>query len=483
MANMKPKENNRKANRGTNVRNEMSDIKLEKINSLTKTKWQIQNGIPRNNSEKHCGNVNMKSEMKNRKSGMKFEKYNRISKAKSEINNAGTHANNSSRNKSQNNKNSKCCVSHICGGCQYIDMPYEKQLELKQQQMEQLLSPFGYVERVIGMENPYHYRNKINVSFRRLKDGKVIAGRYEEGTHNVLSVEECYIEDKRTASIIKSIAELIRSFKMQLYNEDTGTGLIRHVQIRTGYRTGQIMVIIVTATPVFPSKNNFAKALVKRHPEITTIVQNINDKNTSMVIGARNQVIYGKGFIEDILCGKRFRISPGSFYQVNPVQTEVLYQKAIKYADLKKKEVVIDAYCGIGTIGIIAADKAKQVIGVELNSAAIKDANINCRMNKLENVDLYNNDAGKFMADLAEQEEKIDVVFMDPPRSGSDEAFLSSVVKLAPKKVVYISCGPESLARDLKYLTKNGYKVIMIQPVDLFPMTGHTEVICSLSRG
>lgn len=432
--------------------------------------------------EKHHRKVNRQAELRNRMANTKSEQYNRKSNTRAEMNSAKTHEDNIRGSKSRSDKNSKCCVSHICGGCQYIDMPYKKQLELKQREMEQLLSPFGYVEEIIGMENPYHYRNKINVSFRRLKDGKVIAGRYEEGTHNVLSVEECYIEDKLASSIIKSIAELIRSFKMQLYNEDTGTGLIRHVQIRTGCQTGQIMVIIVTASPVFHSKNNFAKALVKLHPEITTIVQNINDKKTSMVIGARNQVIYGKGFIEDILCGKHFRISPGSFYQVNPVQTEVLYQKAIKYADLKKKEVVIDAYCGIGTIGIIAADRAKKVIGVELNSAAIKDANINCRMNKLENVDLYNNDAGKFMVDLAEQNEKIDVVFMDPPRSGSDEAFLSSVVKLAPKKVVYISCGPESLARDLKYLTKNGYKVIRIQPVDLFPMTGHTEVICSLSR-
>ncbi len=389
--------------------------------------------------------------------------------------------NNKKYNRKANNR-IKCPVSHICGGCQYIDVPYEKQLELKQNKMEQLFSEFGYVDKIIGMEHPFNYRNKVNAAFRRLKNGKVIAGIYEEGTHNVLSVDECYIEDKRASAIIKSIAELIRSFKMQIYNEDTGTGLIRHVQIRTGFATGQIMVIIVTASAIFPSKNNFAKALLKLHPEITTVVQNINDKKTSMVIGQRNQVIYGKGFIEDVLCGKRFRISPGSFYQVNPIQTEVLYQKAIKFADLKKKEVVIDAYCGIGTIGIIAADRAKQVIGVELNSAAIKDANINCRINKLDNVDLYNNDAGKFMCDIAEQDEKIDVVFMDPPRSGSDEAFLSSVVKLSPKRVVYISCGPESLVRDLKYLTKNGYKVIRIQPVDLFPMTEHVESVALLVK-
>ncbi len=377
-------------------------------------------------------------------------------------------------------QDSKCSISNICGGCQYIDMPYDKQLELKQKRMEELLSPFGYVEKIIGMDNPYYYRNKINVSFKKLKNGTVIAGRYEEGTHNVFAAEACYIEDKRAASIIKSVAELMKSFKMQIYNEDTGTGLIRHMQIRTGHQTGQIMVIIVTASPVFPSKNNFSKALLKLHPEITTIIQNINNKNNSMVLGDRNQVMYGKGYIEDMLCGKCFRISPGSFYQVNPVQTEVLYKKAIKYADIKKKETVIDAYCGIGTIGMIAADNAKQIIGVELNRAAIKDANINCRINKLTNVSLYNNDAGQFMVELAEQNKKIDVVFMDPPRSGSDEAFLSSLIKLAPKRVVYISCGPESLARDLKYLTKNGYKVIIIQPVDLFPMVEHVETVVLL---
>ena len=380
------------------------------------------------------------------------------------------------------NLNSKCPISHLCGGCQYVDMPYEQQLAEKQKYIDDLLSGFGPVDKIIGMENPYHYRNKVTAAFRRMKSGEIISGVYEEGTHNILPVENCYVEDDKAAAIIRTFAGLIKSFKLQIYNEDTGTGLIRHLQIRVGRKTGQIMVIIVTASPVFPSKKNLAKALVTAHPEITTIVQNINMKDTSMVIGDRNQVVYGKGYIEDILCGKRFRISPGSFYQVNPEQTEVLYGKAIKYADLKKKETVIDAYCGIGTIGIAASDRAKKVIGVELNEAAVHDARVNVRMNKIQNVDIYSNDAGRFMVDVAEEGDSIDVVFMDPPRSGSTEEFMSSVITLGPKRVVYISCGPESLARDLKYMTKNGYQVIKVTPVDMFPLTRGVETVVLLTR-
>lgn len=380
------------------------------------------------------------------------------------------------------NLNSKCPISHLCGGCQYVDMPYEQQLAEKQKYIDDLLSVFGPVDKIIGMENPYHYRNKVTAAFRRMKSGEIISGVYEEGTHNILPVENCYVEDEKAAAIIRTFAGLIKSFKLQIYNEDTGTGLIRHLQIRVGRKTGQIMVIIVTASPVFPSKKNLAKALVTAHPEITTVVQNINMKDTSMVIGDRNQVVYGKGYIEDILCGKRFRISPGSFYQVNPEQTEVLYGKAIKYADLKKKETVIDAYCGIGTIGIAASDRAKKVIGVELNEAAVHDARVNVRMNKIQNVDIYSNDAGRFMMDVAEEGDSIDVVFMDPPRSGSTEEFMSSVITLGPKRVVYISCGPESLARDLKYMTKHGYQVIRMTPVDMFPLTRGVETVVLLTR-
>ena len=236
---------------------------------------------------------------------------------------------------------------------EYTDEEYRRLLVKKQTEMEKLLSGFAPVDPIVGMENPYYYRNKVCAEFRKLKNGTIISGRYQEGTHNVIETKGCKIEDQRADAIIQDITGLFRSFKMMIYNEDSGYGLIRHVLIRTAHQTGQIMVIIVTASPVFPSKKNFANALLKLHPEIITIVQNINTKDTNMVLGDRNQVIYGKGYIEDVLCGKRFRLSPGSFYQINSVQTEKLYNKAIKYADLKKKETVIDAYCGIGTIGLI----------------------------------------------------------------------------------------------------------------------------------
>jgi len=237
----------------------------------------------------------------------------------------------------------------------------------------------------------------------------------------------------------------------------------------------------VLSSPIMPSKNNFVKALRKEHPYITTIVVNVNDKRTSIILGEKEQVIYGKGFIEDELLGKRFRISPKSFYQINPLQTEKLYKKAKEYAGLTGKEIVVDAYCGTGTIGMILADDAKEVIGVELNKDAVRDARINAKANGVKNITFYEKDAGQFLVQMAEQKANVDVVVMDPPRTGSDEAFLSSVVKLKPKRVVYVSCNPETLVRDLKYLTKYGYKVKRAHAVDMFAQTSeHTEMVTLL---
>ena len=239
----------------------------------------------------------------------------------------------------------------------------------------------------------------------------------------------------------------------------------------------------MTASPVFPSRNNFVKALRQKHPEITTVIQNINGRDTSMVLGDREQVLYGKGYIEDVLCGCRFRISARSFYQVNPVQTEVLYSKAMEYAGLTGKETVVDAYCGIGTIGIVASRKAKQVIGVELNPDAVRDAVRNVRANKIDNIRFYQGDAGDFLQKMAANGEKADVVFMDPPRSGSTERFMAAAAAMGPKRIVYVSCGPDTLARDLKYLRKKGYRVEKGVGVDLFPWTGHCETVVLLSKG
>ena len=375
-----------------------------------------------------------------------------------------------------------CQYAKKCGGCDYQGMPYEKQLKEKQRYVEKNVAQFCKVRPIVGMEDPYHYRNKVHAVFDIAKGGKIISGVYKAGTHDVVNIDSCQIEDGLSDAIIRDIRGLLRSFRIKTYDEDTGYGLLRHVLVRRGFESREVMVVLVLGSPILPSKNNFVKALRLLHPEITTIVINVNDKKTSMVLGEKETTIYGKGYIEDTLCGCTFRISPKSFYQVNPVQTEVLYNKAIEYAKLTGKERVVDAYCGIGTIGLIASSKAKEVISVELNRDAVRDAITNAKRNSIKNVRFFNADAGEFMVGMAEDGADVDVVFMDPPRAGSDEAFLSSVVKLSPKRIVYVSCNPETLARDLKYLTKHGYEAKECTPVDMFPFTKHVETVILLSR-
>ena len=390
-----------------------------------------------------------------------------------------------SRSEMRINMKYNCPYDKKCGGCSLLAHDYEEQLKLKKERLAKLLSPYGRLDEVIGMDDPLHYRNKVHAVFTTDKKGNIISGVYEEGTHKVVAVDNCLIENEKADAIIATIRKLLPSFKLKVYDEDRRTGLFRHVLIRTAHSTGQIMVVLVLSSTMFPSKNNFVKALLKEHPEITTIVMNINDKKTSMVLGDREQTIYGKGYIEDILCGNTFRISPKSFYQVNSLQTEILYNKAIEFAGLKGNETVIDAYCGIGTIGITVAShmaKGGSVIGVELNPDAVRDAIANAKRNSVDNIRFYCDDAGRFMTKMAAQGQHADVVFMDPPRSGSDEAFLSCVAKLAPSRIVYISCEPDTLARDLGVLKKKGYKVEKMVGVDLFPMTEHVETVVLMSK-
>ena len=373
--------------------------------------------------------------------------------------------------------NSICPVLNLCGGCQLLDMEYAEQLKFKQKQVEELLKGLCPVKPIIGMKDPFHYRNKVHAVFDRDKRGNIISGIYEENTHHVVPVEKCLIEDQKADEIIGTIRGMLKSFKIRTYDEDTGFGLLRHVLIRKGFSTEEIMVVLVTASPVFPSKNNFVKALREKHPEITTIVQNINGRGTSMVLGDKEHVLYGKGYIVDELCGCRFRISSKSFYQVNSVQTEILYEKALSLSGLTGRELVVDAYCGIGTIGIIASKAAGKVIGVELNQDAVRDAINNAKMNGIENIRFYCNDAGRFLVNMAEQGEKADVVIMDPPRSGSTEEFMDAVGKLGAGRVVYVSCNPETLARDVGYMKKLGYRAVEAWPVDMFAGTVHVESV------
>lgn len=375
-----------------------------------------------------------------------------------------------------------CPAAKKCGGCQLQNLDYEEQLAFKQAKAIKLLGRFARVNKIIGMDEPYRYRNKVQAAFGATRSGKIISGVYQAKSHRIVCVDSCRLDDETADSIILTVRRLMPKYRMTPYNEDMQTGFLRHVLVRRSLATRQTMVVLVTGKVNFPAKKAFVAELTSLCPEITTIVQSINNSRTSMVLGNTQKVIYGRGFIEDRLCGMSFIISPGAFYQINHVQTEKLYAKALDFAGLTGSETVLDAYCGVGTIGIIAAPRAKKVIGVEVNRDAVRDAVENARLNGIDNISFYCADAGEFMVEAADSSEKIDVLLMDPPRAGSDRAFLSSAVRLAPEKIVYISCMPETQARDLAYLTSHGYKVKKIQPVDMFPHTNHVETVVRLSR-
>lgn len=386
----------------------------------------------------------------------------------------------------KNNSNSKvkppCQYYGICGGCHLQHLSNESQNDFKQDIAERLLGKFSKVKKILVMDHPYEYRNKIQYSFGYDDNRRIIGGMYKTNSHDIVDIERCLIQDPIADPIMKTIKSIMKKYKMQPYNEDTRQGFLRHVLIKTGYVTGEVMVVLVTSSHMFHGKKNFVDILKKKHPQITTMILNVNNKDTSMVLGDTESIMYGKGYIEDVLCGLRFRISSKSFYQINPIQTEVLYKKAIEMADFKGHEKIIDAYSGIGTISLIVADKVKEVIGVEINNDSVKDALTNTKRNNIKNVRFHREDAGEFMVELAKKNEKIDAVIMDPPRAGSDEAFLSSMCQLSPDKIVYISCNIETQARDLAYLVEHGYKVEGIQPVDMFPQTNHVECIALLTR-
>lgn len=369
-----------------------------------------------------------------------------------------------------------------CGGCQLQNLPYPEQLLHKQREAVRLLGQFGPVEDIIGMAQPLHYRNKVHAAFGLDARRKPVCGIYQPGSHAIVPVERCLIEDEMADEIILTIRSMLPNFKIPVFDERSGSGWLRHVLVKRGFATGQVMVVLVAATPIFKLQKPFLKKLLARHPEISTVILNINDRFGPVVLGKREKVLCGSGYIEDVLLGHRFRISASSFYQINPVQTEKLYSTALDYAGLTGKETVLDAYCGIGTIGISASDRVKQVIGVEINRDAVKDAIANARLNGIRNCWFTAGDAGQYMEQLTGDGHRLDVVFMDPPRSGSDQRFLSSLLQCAPKKIVYISCNIETQRRDLEVLLQGGYRVRKLQPVDMFPFTNHVENIALLEK-
>lgn len=377
-----------------------------------------------------------------------------------------------------------CKICHSCGGCCFQQLSYDAQLSFKankvKEQFRKIAKLDVEVDECVGMDEPYWYRNKIQMPFGKDARGRVYCGFYKPKTHVIVPVEECFIEDKRAKPIIDECKALFTSMRIEPYREDERRGVIRHVLIKTSYYREQIMVVLVTACDSFPGRGELVKELTKRHPEITTVIQNINTRDTSVILGEKERVLFGKGYIEDSLCGVSFQISSKSFYQTNPIMTAKLYSYAMEAAGLTGNEIVFDAYSGIGTIGLIASRKAKEVISVEIVPSAVKDGIRNSKRNGITNFRMYCDDATSFINKMAKVNEKIDVLFMDPPRKGSDERFLKAVRKLKPQRVVYVSCDPSTLARDVAYLASD-YQVDSVRPFDMFPQTFHVETVATLT--
>lgn len=379
-------------------------------------------------------------------------------------------------------KEQVCQVAKKCSGCQLSNMTYEQQLDWKQKDVTKLLGSFGEVSRIIGADEPYHYRNKVQAVFRSDRSGRIISGVYQSSRNGIVGINSCLLDDQRADRIIVGIRELMQSFRLRPFDEGTGRGFLRHVLVRVGKSSGEILVTLVGGTPVFPKKHDFVRALTAKFPEITTVTFSVNSEPEIMALGSRSEVLFGEGYITDVLCGKRFRISPQSFYQINHAQTEKLYSYAIEAARLRSTDVLLDAYSGIGTIGIIASDHVKQVQGIEYNAAAVRDAVSNCRENGLTRGIAFNRgDAGEFLQARAKLGTRYDAVILDPARAGADRRFLNALVKTAPERVVYISCNPATQARDLRTLVKR-YDIESIQPFDMFPHTRHVECVVSMSR-
>ena len=374
------------------------------------------------------------------------------------------------------------CVNYEkkCGGCPLLALPYREQLAQKQARLQELLGGFAPVKAVQGMAEPLHYRNKAIASFATQR-GKLVCGLYAEGTHRVLPGADCLLQEEILNKTLAAVLDAARACRWTAYDEDRGTGLLRHTVLRSSCG-GKVLVTLVTPGPDLPGSKNFCTALRKKAPWVVSIAQNINPTRSSAVLGSREKTLYGPGFVLDTLCSTQFAISSRSFYQVNRTQTEVLYKKALELAKLTGRETVIDAYCGIGTIGLCAAPRAKQVIGVERNPAAVKDAAANARRNKIANARFVCADATEWMTAAAGEGLHPDVVFLDPPRAGSTPECIAAVNKMKPRRVVYVSCDPETLARDVAAFTRLGWRAAKFCPVDLFPQTKHVETVVLLSH-
>jgi 23S rRNA (uracil1939-C5)-methyltransferase len=370
------------------------------------------------------------------------------------------------------------------GGCQLEHISYEGQLKFKENQVRQVLARIGKLEdiqvhSILGMDNPWHYRNKAQVPVGE-KDGHLIAGFFKPRSHEIVDAEESLIQLPEINEAVRAVKEICNELGILAYDEETHKGVLRHIMARYGKQTGELMVVIITRTTEIPNKSKLVDEIAARLPRVKSIVHNINSKRTNVILGEKTNVLWGNEIIYDYIGDVKFAISALSFYQVNPVQTKVLYDKALEYANLSGEESVIDAYCGIGTISLFLAQKAKKVFGVEVVPEAIEDAKRNAELNGFTNAEFAAGEAEVIIPKWYKEGNKADVLVVDPPRKGCDEALLQTIIEMKPKKVVYVSCNPATLARDLRILEDGGYQTLEVQPVDMFPHTTHVECVAKL---
>ena len=373
-----------------------------------------------------------------------------------------------------------------CGGCQIQELDYKEQLNVKTNEVRQVISRIGKLDDVvihdaIGMNEPFRYRNKAQFPIQKVNGAPVI-GFYKKKSHDIIPMDQCIIQHDVNDKIIKIIKTYIQAYKVSVYDEKTHTGVLRHLVTKVGFTTKEVMVVLVANGRKLPYLNELASVLKENIPGFKTLVVNVNREKTNVILGKENRIIYGDGKINDYIGNLVFEISPLSFFQVNPVQTEVLYNKALEYANLGENDTVFDIYCGIGTISLFLAQKAKKVYGIEIVEDAIKDAKRNAEINKLDNVEFYVGKAEEVVHKMYKQGKRANVVVVDPPRKGCDEKVLDTIVSMEPDRVVYVSCNPSTLARDLNYLNERGYKCKEVQPVDMFPHSVHIENVALIVK-
>ncbi|MFD1708197.1 23S rRNA (uracil(1939)-C(5))-methyltransferase RlmD [Siminovitchia sediminis] len=378
-----------------------------------------------------------------------------------------------------------CPIFAECGGCQLQHITYEGQLKAKEKQVRDVMDRIGKlgninIHPVLGMENPWHYRNKAQVPVGE-QEGGLVGGFYKQRSHEIVNMEACLIQQEENDEVLQKVKAICNDFGIRAYNEKNHKGTLRHIMIRSGKVTGEIMVVLITRTPDIPGRRKLVERIVSEIQEVKSVVQNINPKRTNVIFGDQTHVLWGEEYIYDTIGEVKFAISARSFYQVNPEQTKVLYDKALEYADLHGQETVIDAYCGIGTISLFLAQRAKKVYGVEIVPEAIEDAERNAELNGIDNVEFAVGEAETVIPKWYEEGVEADVLVVDPPRKGCDESLLQTIIEMKPKKVVYVSCNPATLARDLRILEDGGYKTVQVQPVDMFPQTVHVECVAQLT--